>query len=79
MEFKLNETDNSVEIRFRKGIYSESEIDECLGSLGKDLRAKKKETSCCFIVLLKPNGKTDLKQLAWGFSNTVIAAVKQGL
>lgn len=76
MEFKIEKKKNSVELRFRKDIYSEESIGEALRAIKKNLKAKKSRDKEYFVVSLVPPEKACLEELAWEFCNLVIAARK---
>ncbi|MCX6802535.1 MAG: HxsD-like protein [Candidatus Diapherotrites archaeon] len=76
MQFKADRKANSVEIRFREGIYQEKAVDNAIGMLEGGLKADKSKDKEYFVVRFKPRGKTDLEGLAWEFCNLVIACRK---
>ncbi|GEM_PF-2849208 len=79
MEFKIEKKKNSVELKFRKEIYSEESIGEALKAVKKNLKAKKSKDKEYFVVELAPPEKTDLEEIAWEFCNLVIASYKNGV
>jgi len=76
---EIRKSKNCVELRFRKGIYIEDDIDTAIGVLKSGLKTLKDNSSNFFVVKLCASESINMEKIAWDFCNLVIAAGKKGL